>query len=122
MISPSSQKRVERFVDQFIRSRAVEQLTSERDGDFINEPERAARVHDVAEFGADGKTHADVIKDWRDAFDTQYFSLMRERERKNFMKDIEPRMPERFIAAVNAYFDEVEAWHEKNGSLWQEIG
>ena len=110
MISPSSQKRVERFVDQFIRSRQVEMLTSERDSDFINEPERAERCADATEQGAGGKTHAEVIDDWRDAF--KYMM----RDRRAWTE------PERFIAAVEAHFDAVEQWHERNGSLWQEIG
>jgi len=30
--------------------------------------------------------------------------------------------PDRFTSAVEAHFDDVEAWHEKNGSLHQQIG
>lgn len=67
-LTQSSVERVETFVDWFIRSDFVETLTSDRDSDFINEPERAARCRDAAEHGCDGKTHAEVIDDWRDAF------------------------------------------------------
>ena len=109
-LSPSSQARIERFVDQFIRSSYVENWTAEKDSDFINEPERAERCADAAECGADGKTHAEVIEDWREAFR----AWIRD---KRLWND-----PERFIAAVEAHFDSVEAWHERNGSLWQEIG
>lgn len=117
-ISKSSAVRVERFVDEFIRSREVEMLTSERDCDFINEPERAERCADAAKYGADGKTHAEVIGDWRDAFKYK----MQDRERKNWNRENSPFLTERFIAAVEAHFDAVEEWHEKNGSLWNEIG
>lgn len=109
-ISPSSQARVKRFVDQFIRSHYVENWTNEKDGDFWNEPERAARCADAAEEGCDGKTHAEVIEDWREAFSAWISDQRRWTD------------PERFIAAVGAHFDSVEDWHEQNGTLWQEIG
>jgi hypothetical protein len=109
-LSTASQKRIDRFVDAFIRSAAVESLTSERDSDFWNEPERASRVYDAAESGCDGKTHSKVIEDWRDAFN----NLLSDHRNHEY--------PERFVAAVNAHFDGVEQWHLKNGSLYQEIG
>jgi hypothetical protein len=108
-ISASSTARISRWFDAFIRSRAVESLTEERDSDLWNEPERAARVHDAAEDGADGKTHAEVIDDWRDAL-------------AYYLRDRRGNDVDRFEAAVSAHIDSVEAWHEKNGSLWQEIG
>jgi len=110
----NSAERVKTFVDWFIHSEHVEMLTSDRDSDFINEPERAARCHDAAEFGADGKTHAEVIQDWRDAF--SYWLSDETRSAWSAAKG------DRFGAAVCAYFDSVESWHEKNGSLWTEIG
>lgn len=106
----NSAERVARFIDGFIRSEYVANWTSEKDGDFINEPDRASRVADAAELGCDGKTHAEVIEDWREAFN----AWMRDRRSWN--------TPERFIAAVETHFDSVESGHEKNGSLWQEIG
>ena len=109
-MTTTSQARIERFVDSFIRSSEVEQLTSERDGDFWNEPDRASRCYEAAESGADGKTHAEVIQDWRDAFE----NMLSDRRGKEY--------PTRFAAAINAIFDGIEAWHETNGSLYQEIG
>ncbi len=109
-LSPASRARVGCFVDDFIRGEVVDQLTSERDSDFINEPERAERCYDAAEFGCDGKTHADVIQDWRDAF-------------SNWLSDRRGHNePERFTSAVLARFTVTELWHEYNGSLYQEIG
>lgn len=112
-LTQSSVKRVKTFVDWFIRSEFVEDLTSERDADFINEPERAARCWDAAEHGCDGKTHAEVINDWREAF--TYW--LQDRARWGHSEE----WP-RFEAAVNAHFESVEQWHEKNGSLHEEIG
>jgi hypothetical protein len=109
-LSLSTQARIKRFVDGFIRSHYVENWTAEKDSDFFNEPERAGRCADAAEYGADGKTHAEVIEDWREAF----HAMMRDRRAWT--------EPERFVTAVEAHFDQVEAWHECNGSLYQEIG
>ena len=106
----NSPERVKVFIDEFIRSEYVSNWTAEKDSDFWNKPERAARCYDAAEHNADGKTHAEVIEDWREAFNT----WIRDRRAWN--------RPERFIAAVEAYWDEVEAWHERNGSLDREIG
>src|ERR1039458_3529896 len=106
----TSQQRAARFVDAFIRSSQVEYLTSERDGDFWNEPDRASRCYEAASEGCDGKTHSEVIQDWRDAFE----NMLSDRRGKEY--------PARFAAAVQAHFDAVEQWHETNGSLYQEIG
>lgn len=109
-VSPSSAGRVERFVARFIRSDHFAAFQSERDSDFWNEPERAARVSDAAEYGADGKTHAEVIQDWRDAFDGYL------RDRRGWSD-----LP-LFSDAVHAHFDRVEAYHEALGDLYDEIG
>lgn len=110
--SKSSIARAETFIDWFIRSEYVEQLTSDRDSDFINKPERAARVHDAAEFGCDGKTHAEVINDWRDAF-----GYWLSEEHPNYWQT-----SERFETLVMLLFTRTELWHEHNGSLFKEIG
>ena len=106
----SSKIRITRFVDSFIRSQYVANWTAEKDGDFWNEPERAARCHDAAEFGADGKTHAEVIEDWRESFR----AFVHDRRKGSTL--------DRFEDAVTAHFDSVENWHEKNGSLFKQIG
>ena len=117
----SSKKRIERFVDWFIRSDYVANWTAEKDSDFINEPERAERCCTAAEFGADGKTHAEVIEDWREAFhnfihyDIGYVKCPF-RTRRNAFRSLD-----RFEDAVFDHFNAVEKWHDKNGSLWQEI-
>lgn len=108
-LTPASLERIEAFVDDFIRGPEVEGLTSDRDSDFINEPARAARCHDGAEHGCDGKTHFEVIEDWRDAFGYWLDNYSRNDH-------------DRFTDAVRARFTSTELWHVFNGSLFQEIG
>jgi Mlc titration factor MtfA (ptsG expression regulator) len=73
-------------------------------------PNALKRCYEAAKDGADGSAHEEVINDWRDAF-------------RAYTRDRSPHNPcERFEAAVEAYFDSVEEWHEKNGTLYQEIG
>jgi hypothetical protein len=105
--------RIERFVDWFIRSEYVQNWTSEKDGDFINETDRAGRCWDAAENGSDGKTHAEVIEDWRESFQAWI------RDKRNHPSG---NPLDRFESAINAHFDSVEGWHDKNGSLSQQIG
>jgi hypothetical protein len=103
--------RIKTFVDAFIRSEYVSNWWDNCGSDrWINDPDRAARCDAAAEFGADGSTHAEVIGDWREAF-------------KGWLRDYHRNHNEGlFVSAVEAYFDSVETWHEKNGSLWKEIG
>jgi len=125
-ITLSSKQRIERFIDWFIRSDYVSNWTSEKDSDFINEPKRAERCYSAAEFGADGKTHAEVIEDWREAF----IHLLRYGWGNDWIMRSCPfkihdngfRTLDRFETAVNEYFDSIEAWHDKNGSLHNQIG
>lgn len=109
-LSPSSRARIERFYEWLIRSEEVQALQAERNSDWINEPERAARCNDAAEHGCDGETHAEVIDDWRDAFS--------EWQRHHGKCET----PARFIEAVEAHMQLCELWHEFNGSLHTEIG
>jgi len=112
-LSPSSRARIEAFVDSFIRCEDLQVFTSERDGDYINEPERASRCNDAAEEGCDGKTHQDVIQDWRD-----YFSQWtRDHKTGSWYSS-----PDRFTGAVEAHFTLTEMYHEFAGTLTQEIG
>lgn len=110
----STDARIKRFIDDFIRSDFVTGLQSDRDSQFYGGyADRAARCWDAAEHGADGKTHAEVIQDWRDAFK----DWINDRRRGRFSAE-----PDRFCTAVEAHFDRVETWHEQNGSLHEQIG
>ena len=79
---------------------------------FINDPERAERIHDHAEDGCDGSTHAEHMEDWREFAEMLFRSLSwDEREEVEHIHD-----------ALLVEIDECEAWHEKNGSLHEVIG
>ena len=91
--------------DGFIESKLGNDL-------FINDPDRAERIHDAAEDGCDGSTHAERIEDWRDFAEMLFRSLSwDERE------EVEP-----IHDALLAEIDTCKAWHEKNGSLHEVIG
>ena len=109
-MTQASKARIETFVDWFIRSDYVANWAAEKDSDFINEPDRAERCYDAAKDGCDGKTHAEVIEDWREAFAAWI------RDKRLWQE------PNRFVAGVEAHFDAVEDWHDKHGSLTQQIG
>lgn len=79
---------------------------------FINDPERAERIHDAAENGSDGSTHYEAMEDWREFADMLFRSLSCEAR-----EEVEPSYD-----ALLADIDECEAWHEKNGSLHEMIG
>jgi hypothetical protein len=99
-------------LDEMLRSRAFEMFQSDRLGSdlFLSDPERAERIHEYAESGSNGSTHAEVIEDWRDFLNT--------------LKTIDPEFPddggeitEETLEAISAEIDKCEDWHEKNGSL-----
>ena len=91
--------------DSFIGSKLGNDL-------FINDPERAERIHDAAEDGCDGSTHYEVIEDWREFADMLFHSLSCEER-----EEIEPAYD-----ALMADIDACEAWYDKNGSLHEMIG
>jgi hypothetical protein len=105
--------RIQTFVDWFIRSGYVCDWQSDRDADFISYPDRAARCYDAAEFGCDGKTHYEVINDWREMFQAWLHDRHQGHRRGDYPL---------FDAAVSAHFDALETWHERNGSLHHQIG
>lgn len=70
---------------------------------FISDPDRADRIHEAAENGSDGSTHAEHIEDWRD-----------------FLNYYE-RLPERCKDYLRAEIDQVEKWHEEHGTLYEVI-
>ena len=106
----ASKQRIERFIDWFIRSDYMQSRVFGASSDmFIEDPNRANRCYDAAKNGCDGSTHRERIQDWRDAF-------------SNWIADRRKwQTPDRFIAGVNDYFDDLETWHEKNGTLFREI-
>jgi len=79
---------------------------------FINDPERAERIHDAAEHGCDGSTHYEIIEDWREFADMLFRSLSWDDR-----DDAEPLRD-----ALDSAINECESWHEKNGTLHESIG
>ena len=106
----ANNSRAKRFVDWFIRSRYFEMHTEGNTTDWINDPDRAERCAEAAEEGSDGSTHQERIQDFRDAFKDWISDNHRHHDYPTFTD------------AVDSYFDELELWHEKNGSLFQQIG
>jgi len=101
-------QRISNFVRWFASSQHVASQWGASSDDWINDAERASRCDDAAESGCDGSTHAERIQDQRDAFSA-------------WISDHKHDYP-LFVAAVEAVYDDIESWHEKNGSLNQEIG
>lgn len=104
-------------LEEMYSSREYDAYISDRLGNdlFISDPDRAERIHEAAEHGTDGSTHAEVIEDWRDFL--------------NSLKPIDPDFPEDGGEITEEDFDRIEAeiaacetWHEMNGSLNQIIG
>ncbi len=91
---------------------------------FISDPDRADRIWKASEDGADGSTHAEHIEDWR-----EFAKIIYGEERRRINKAESDEEADAIEAEIeNAYdaliadIDRVEAWHEKNGSLHEQIG
>ena len=111
---------IKAIVDEFIRSEyfatwQAEQVESGGYSRNRDKRDRFERCYDAAEDGADGSTHAEVIEDMRQAFRDWL------RDRRNRRLPF-AEYPYRVETAVMAHFDELEVWHERNGSLEQQIG
>ena len=91
--------------DSFIESRLGNDL-------FISDPDRADRMHEAAEHGADGSTHYEIIEDWRD-FARDLFRSLSMDESEDEEKNYE---------ALIAEIDSCEAWHDHNGTLHDQLG
>jgi hypothetical protein len=107
-------QRAKRFVDWFIRSPFADARRFGSNDDWIADPERMERCERAAEHGAEGSTHAEIIEDWRKAF----ADFVRYGGKRNTWSAGYAR----FDAIVSAYFEDLEAWHEANGTLHEEVG
>ncbi len=110
-MTSASEKRIERIVDDFIRSPYMQArefgATSD---DWITDSERMERCDSAAADGCDGSTHQERIQDWREAF-------------RDFMRyDRRGHDCELLTDAIEKYWDDLELWHEKNGTLFEQIG
>ena len=80
---------------------------------FISDPDRAERMHEAAEHGADGSTHYETIEDWRD-FARDLFRSLSMDEREDEEKNHEALMDE--INSCEKYHDGIGTLHNQVGS------
>jgi hypothetical protein len=92
--------------------------------DWLSDPERMARITDAAEQGSDGSTHYEVITDWR-----EFLSLAAGNEARLIWDKFDgdeleqaERELEAIVDSISREIDDCEAWHDKNGSLHEQIG
>lgn len=107
--------------------------------DFINCPDRAARCYDAAADGCDGSTHAENIDDFREYGNDLFYDLNKALEQaidshpaQDTLGDDSPEWCElvnlwwedfeKCEQAYSADVDALEDWHDKNGSLNQQVG
>ena len=72
---------------------------------FVNDPERAERIHSASENGADGSTHAEHLEDMRE-----------------FLELFQANLTKPAYASLLTELDKSEAWHETHGTLHDEVG
>jgi len=94
---------------------------------FINDPDRAERIHDAAEYGADGSTHSENIDDIR-----EYAAELKHEFASKLFRNSDELSDKQYLAVDNALekrYDRleqdllrIELWHEKNGTLYQQVG
>lgn len=112
-------------ISDMINSREWDMFISDKLGNdlFISDPERAERIHNAAEHGCDGSTHAEHIEDWREFVELLRADACRESYK---LDDADENKAEAEINAwhdaITAEIDACETWHEQNGSLHAEIG
>ncbi len=84
---------------------------------FINDPERADRIHEAAKESCDGSTHQETIEDWREYLEIYFSELLT----PNFASDGEEEgweaLKEENKAKIEDEIATCEAFHEKNGTL-----
>lgn len=92
-------------LNDMLNSDAYQRWENSRLGNdlFINDPERAARIHEYAKEGLDGSTHDEVIQDWRD-----------------YIADAD--LPDAVKESLMAEVDAAEQWYIDNGSITNVIG
>ena len=111
-MTKSSEKRIRRIVADFIRSPYMQSREFGSSSDtWIEDPDRAERVDAAAEDGCDGSTHQEHIQDWREA----WRDFMRYERKSNGICEL-------VDTAIEKYWDDLETWHEKNGTLYEQVG
>lgn len=114
--------RIDRIISDFLRSEFYSNWQAKhiQEGGLYPEGDdrrdRFDRCYEAAKTGSDGSTHAEHIADMRSAFG----DWLRDRRRSSRLKCAE--FPYRLEAAADEYFDRLEAWHHRAGTLDQEVG
>ena len=86
--------------------------------EWLYNPDRMERCHEAAERGAEGSTHREVMEDWREFLGR----LEREALYKAWASDCVMAEIESRAKSIREEIDACEAWHEKNGSLDEQVG
>ena len=87
--------------------------------------ERYSRVYDAAENGADGSTHAENISDFQDYCDNYFSEINRAAWRLDLDSQGADSLQDEIDGAQEAVEADIQAlwqWHDKNGSLYQQVG
>jgi hypothetical protein len=110
-------------LDDMVNSREYQAYLSDKLGNdlFINDPDRADRIHNAAENGDDGSTHREVIEDQREfldmlvVLDPEDFD-QEENDRNSY--DITQEVYDR----ISKELDEVEQWHVDHKTIDNQVG
>lgn len=112
-------------LSEMIRSSAFQSFQESRLGNdlFIDDPQRAERIHDAAENGCNGSTHGEVIQDWRDFLNDRYSVVVYDSpyDADDLLDGKSFDITESTRAKIDKEIDDCEEWHIKNGSINQEI-
>lgn len=96
-------------LDELIRSKYFARWQESRLGNnlFVNDPDRAERIHKEAERGSCGSFHAEIINDWRECLCNAVFDDV-------VSADKEDKISKEIAACEEA--------HEKAGTLFTLVG
>lgn len=95
---------------------------------FLSDPDRARRIHEAAEHGADGSTHGEHIDDWR-----EFAAMIHDEERSKLWRvddeefrgydrvQAEDALDDAYAILMDA-IDECEKRHEQAGTLHSQVG
>jgi hypothetical protein len=92
---------------------------------FLSDPDRADRIHEAAEDGADGSTYREHIQDFRDYAEELFRDAGSELWRGDFTDEQDEELESALEVKRDAFetdADRLEEWHAKNGSLDEQCG
>lgn len=106
---------------EMINSQDFEYFSSDKLGNnlFLSDPDRAERREKYAEDGADGNMHSEYIEDWR-----EYLNHLKVIDVEDIDEDTDFSqydITSNVRDSIEKEIDEIEEWHEKNGTLYKII-